>query len=472
MPFNFTRKSLALIAFSACVCLRGTSVASAQTPALAAFSDALEALALQVGSSVVQINVTGYAVAQSATSGGDTLLEHQRGTGSGVILDPSGYIITNYHVVESARRVQVVLTAARANSGSRSLVRPRGRTLDGTVVGIDEETDLAVIKIDAIGLPALSFGDSDALRAGQIVAAFGSPLGLENSMTMGVVSAVGRQLAPDDPMVYVQTDAPINPGNSGGALVNIRGQLVGINTLILSQGGGNEGLGFAAPSNIVRTVFEQIRKNGRVKRGTIGVSAQTITPTLAAALKLPQDFGVILADVYADEPGERAGLKVGDLVLAVDGKPMENGRQLEVNLYQRAVGDVTTLDVLRDGRRQSLSVAVAEREDDPARFAEMVSPDRNLVERLGVLATDFTPALAAIVGSTRVNLGVLVAARALMGGADYGLKPGDVIVGINGTAVSTLANLRRIVGRMAANAPCALQVLRKAELLYLSFEIE
>ncbi len=457
------------------LCLCGLFVvpsgAAAQTPALAAFSDALEALAVQVGPSVVQINVSGFTVAQSAASGGDTLLEHQRGTGSGVILDASGYIITNYHVVESARRVQVVLSAPRPG-GAASLVRTTGRTLDGTVVGIDEETDLAVIKVNATGLPAITIGDSDTLRAGQIVAAFGSPLGLENSMTMGVVSAVGRQLEPDDPMVYVQTDAPINPGNSGGALVNIKGQLVGINTLILSQGGGNEGLGFAAPSNIVRTVFEQIRKSGRVKRGTIGVAAQTITPTLAAALKLPQDSGVILADVYPDEPGEKAGLLIGDIVLSVDGKPMENGRQLEVNLYQRAAGDVTTLVVLRGGQRLTRPVAVAEREDDPARFSELVTPERNLVERLGILGVDLTPELAAKVGSTRVLRGVVVASRALMSAAEYGLQPGDVIVGVNGAPAGSLADLRSMIGRLPTNAPCALQVLRQGDLLYLSFEIE
>ena len=456
--------------FSVSLCLCGLYVipsgAAAQTPALAAFSDALEALAVQVGPSVVQINVSGFTVAQSAASGGDTLLEHQRGTGSGVILDPSGYIITNYHVVESARRVQVVLSAARGAGGAGSLVRPMGRTLEGTVVGVDEETDLAVIKVNAAGLPAITLGDSDTLRAGQIVAAFGSPLGLENSMTMGVVSAVGRQLQPDDPMVYVQTDAPINPGNSGGALVNIRGQLVGINTLILSQGGGNEGLGFAAPSNIVRTVFEQIRKSGRVKRGTIGVAAQTITPTLAAALKLPQDSGVILADVYPDEPGERAGLLIGDIVLSVDGKPMENGRQLEVNLYQRAAGDVTTLVVLRRGERLTRPVAVAEREDDPARFSELVTPERNLVERLGVLAVDLTPELAAKVGNSRVLRGVLIASRALMSGAEYGLQPGDVIVSVNGAPAGSLADLRSMIGRLPTNAPCALQVLRQGDLLY------
>jgi len=447
--------------------------ASAQTPSLATFSGELQALVRQVGPSVVQINVSGYALAEvSGSSTADTLLERQRSTGSGVIVDAAGFIVTNYHVVSGARRVQVVLPPADGAGPDGSIVRPRGRTLDATIVGVDEETDLAVLKVNATGLPAATFGDSDLLRAGQIVCAFGSPLGLENSMTMGVVSAVGRQLAADDPMVYVQTDAPINPGNSGGALVDVQGRVVGINTLILSQGGGNEGLGFAAPSNIVRAVFEQIRQWGRVKRGTIGVAAQTITPTLAEALKLPRDSGVILADVFPEEPGAAAGLRVGDIVLTLDGKPMENGRQFDVNLYRRAAGDIASLEVLRGPDSLKVPVAIAEQEGDPTRFSELVTPERNLVERLGILGLDLDATLAGAVGGVRGAGGVLVAARALNTGAEYGLEVADVILAVNGTPVKGLADLRSIVGRLPANAPCALQVQREGQLLFLSFEIE
>jgi serine protease Do len=291
-------------------------------------------------------------------------------------------------------------------------------------------------------------------------------------MTMGVVSAVGRQLAADDPMVYVQTDAPINPGNSGGALVDVQGRVVGINTLILSQGGGNEGLGFAVPSNIVRTVFEQIRRWGRVKRGTIGVAAQTITPTLAEALKLPQDSGVILADVFPEEPGAAAGLRVGDIVLSLDGKPMENGRQFDVNLYRRVAGDIAVLEVQRGSNRIKVDVAVAEREGDPTRFSDLVTPERNLVERLGILGLDLDATLAGAVGGVRGAGGVLVAARALNTGAEYGLEVADVILAVNGTPVKNLADLRSTIGRLPANSSCALQVQREGQLIFLSFEIE
>src|SRR4029079_2165764 len=221
----------------------------------------------------------------------------ERSSGSGVIVDSDGYIVTNTHVVENATRIEVELPPDPAVAGrGRSIVRRRGRTVGAQVVAIDHETDIAVVKVEAHGLPPLQFGDSDALRSGQIVLAFGSPLGLESSVSMGVVSAVARQLTPDDPMIYIQTDATINPGNSGGALVDTAGRLVGINTLIYSQSGGSEGIRFAAPSNIVRNVFTQIRKHGRVRRGEIGVTTQTITPLMAEALGLSFDAGVVLPD--------------------------------------------------------------------------------------------------------------------------------------------------------------------------------
>jgi serine protease Do len=446
---------------------------SANQPSLTAFSNALETLADRVSQSVVQVVVVGYAPAtENAAPSSDTLLERQRSTGSGVIVDQSGFIITNHHVVAGARRVQVMLPVMRDPATGRSIVRPKGRVVEAKIVGIDEETDLAVLKVDQTGLQPLRFGDSDNLKPGQIVCAFGSPLGLENSMSMGVVSAVGRQLEPDDPMVYVQTDAPINPGNSGGPLVDTEGRLVGISTLILSQSGGNEGLGFAAPSNIVEAVFQQLRTTGRVKRGTIGVHAQTLTPLLARGLGLPHDVGVLLGDVQPKSTGAAAGLQIGDIVLALDGKPMENGRQFDVNLYRRAAGDVASLEVMRDGNRMTFPVAVAERDDDPMRFADLVSPEKNVIERLGVLALDVTPAVSQAVGGLRRNGGVLVAMRAVNAAAEYGLEPGDVIFSVNNTPVNALVALRTIVGRLPTNAPCVLQVQRQGQLMFLSFEIE
>jgi serine protease Do len=440
---------------------------------LESLSNAFEDLSRRVSPSVVQIVVTGYGSLEEHAPSADALLGLRRSGGSGVILDASGYIVTNSHVVEGARRVQVLLPRLPPGTPGTSILKPRGVAVEAKIVGIDEETDLAVLRIEEKNIPALTLGDSDSLRQGQLVFAFGSPLGLENSVSMGIVSAVGRQLELDDPMVYIQTDAPINPGNSGGPLVDTEGKVVGINTMILSQGGGNEGLGFAAPSNIVKTVFEQIKTGGRVRRGTIGVYAQTITPTLATALKLPQDWGVILGDVFPGTTGAAAGLRIGDLVVALDGKRMENGRQFDVNLYRRAVGDVVNLEVLRDGQVVKFPVAVAEREDDPLRFADLVSPERNIVPRLGILAVDIDDRIASMIGELRVPRGVLVAARSADSpSGEYTLEAGDVIIAINGKPMSTLADLRSAVGRLPNRAPVVFQVQRFGQLMFVALEID
>src|SRR6185503_4631261 len=323
------------------------SSASAQTatpaPPLADLSRSLQELAAKVSPSVVQIFVTGYPTPDEEDQSATSEPQLERSSGSGVIVDADGYIVTNAHVVENATRVEVELPVE--GTPGRSILRRRGRTVGARVIAIDHETDIAVVRVEAHGLPPLQFGDSDALRSGQIVLAFGSPLGLESSVSMGVVSAVARQLTPDDPMIYIQTDATINPGNSGGALVDTSGRLVGINTLIYSKSGGSEGIGFAAPSNIVRNVFAQIRKTGRVRRGEIGVNAQTVTPLMAEALGLPPEAAVILADVYPGGPAAKAGLQAGDIVTTLDGKPMENGRQFRINVYTRGIGEQVAVQV-------------------------------------------------------------------------------------------------------------------------------
>jgi serine protease Do len=278
----------------------GADTQPAPTPSpatVAGLSAAFERLVEKVSPAVVQVFATSYAT-PSDEEESSSLVTTERTTGSGVVLDPSGYIVTNAHVVEGAIRLQVEIpSTGRTAPPERSILKRRGRLIGAQIVAVDRETDLAVLKVEGTNLPTVVLGDSDTLRPGQIVMAFGSPLGLNASVTMGVVSAVARQLEPEDPMIYVQTDAPINPGNSGGPLVDAEGRVVGINTLIYSQSGGHEGIGFAAPSNIVRNVFDQIRKTGRVRRGEIGVEAQTITPLVAEGLGLSQDWGVVVADV-------------------------------------------------------------------------------------------------------------------------------------------------------------------------------
>jgi serine protease Do len=438
-------------------------------PGLAEISESFEALAERINPSVVSIFSTGYSAAQGVTSARE-LISESRSRGSGVILSEDGYVVTNAHVVAGARRIRLLLP--RRGEGS-SILGTRGDTAGAQIVGVDLETDLAVLKIDGKGLPHLELGDSEALRPGEIVFAFGSPLGLDNSVTMGVVSATARQLRPDDPMIYIQTDASINPGNSGGPLVDASGNVVGINTLIFTQSGGNEGLSFAAPSNIVRNVYEQIRKTGRVHRGEIGVTAQTISPLMARGLDLSQDWGAILSDVAPGGPAEKAGLEPGDIVLSLDGKTIENGRQLAVNLYQRSIAERVKLDVLRGAERRSFDVEVVARKDNPNRFAGMVHPDRNLVPQLGILGIDLDRDMAPFFSGLRRGTGVIVAARAVEATSleGEGLNPGDVIYAVNRLNVASLAELKAAIARYRPGDPLVLQVQREGKLRLVTLEM-
>src|SRR5262245_778457 len=353
-----------------------TAPASAAAQALTEFDGSVESLVRTVDPTVVQIFVSGLAPREGVVGGQDDLVTAVRASGSGVIVDSAGFIVTNAHVVRGASRIRVEVPIAPMG---QSLLTRRTQVVPARLVGIDDETDVAVLKIDAGNLRALPFGDSEAIRSGQMVLAFGSPMGLQNSVSMGIISSVARQLEPESPMVYIQTDASINTGNSGGPLIDTKGRLIGINTLIISPSGANSGLGFAAPSNIVKAVFEQIKTSGRVRRGEIGVRAQTVTPVLAAGLKLPRDWGAVLSDVVPGGPADRAGLAVGDLIVSVDGKPIENGRQLNVTLYRRAVGDVVRLEVLREGQPKTVVVSVAERPDVMSQIIALADPRENVV---------------------------------------------------------------------------------------------
>jgi serine protease Do len=435
--------------------------------ALGELSSALRDVVATVSPSVVQVRVTAYRPDEE----GAGLPATRRSTGSGVILSADGYLITNAHVIEGGRQfVVVVPRPAVSGAPGRSAVPSVSLEVPARLVGSDQETDLAVLKVELTDLTPATLGDSDSLGAGQVVLAFGSPLGLANSVTMGVVSATGRQLRPEDRMVYLQTDTPINPGNSGGPLVDARGRVVGINTLILSQSGGSEGIGFAAPSNIVRHVYEQIRTHRRVRRGEIGVFAQSITPPLAAALKLVRGWGVVLGDVYPNSPAAKAGLRAGDVVLSVDGKPMENGRQFDVTLYRRAAGEQVALEVGRGLQRFTVRVPVVERQD-PARLSDMVSPERNLLPRLGVLGLDLTEELAQYLSGLREARGVVVAAAADPTGAG-GLEPGDVILAIGDATIRTLLDLRGVLDRLPAGTPVVLHVNRRGQLRYVTVTAE
>jgi serine protease Do len=445
-------------------------------------SDSIEVLSRTVSPAVVQIFSTGYAVADEDEEAGDAatagLVTKQRSSGSGVILSPDGFIVTNNHVVRNARRVRVQLISLPDGPGaesSQSKLHAHGKLLEAKVVGVDREADLAVLKVEPEGrLPVLKLSDSDTLRQGQVVLAFGNPLGLENSVSIGIVSSVGRQVKPDDPMVYIQTDAPINPGNSGGPLLDADGNVVGINTFILSQSGGSEGIGFAIPSNIVRNAYEQIRKEGHVHRGEIGVTAQSITPELSAGLDLKQDTGVILGDVIPDGPADQAGLKPGDIVVSLNGKLLNGAREFETALYSSPLNQMVKIEALRGSRKLSVDVKVEERDDDPFRFVDLVNPEKNRVSKLGIVGVPITAELAKVLPDTRKPYGVIVAART--GDAEYagqgGLKLGDVIYTINTTPVSTLDALRTAVDALKTADPLVLQIERDGKLMYLTLSEE
>ena len=445
-----------------------TAAVSQPADSAAAVSASIEATAGAAIGAVVEIFTMSYAAGEGRVAGAGDLVRAQRASGSGVIVDPDGYIVTNAHVVRGAQRIRVEVPTMAAAS---SILGARGRLVEGRIVGLDLETDLAVVKIESPGLKTLAFADSDELRAGQLVLALGSPLGFHNSVSLGVVSAVARQLEPESPMVYVQSDASISPGSSGGPLVDLRGRVVGINTLVANRGGAGDGVAFAAPSNIVRGVYEQLRRSGQVRRGDIGIRPQTVTPLLATALGLGRDHGVVLADVAPASPAAAAGLRPGDVVVALDGKAMENGRQLQVGLYRRAVGDTVRLDILRDGQARTIAVTMAERRDSLAGLTATADPRQHVVPRLGVLGLDVDASVARALPPLRIAAGVLVvsATPGVLDSRDGELRPGDVIHVVNRHPIAGLADLRAALAPLKAGEPVVLHVERSGELVYVAF---
>ncbi len=447
--------------------LAAAALAASSRDVLRQTSEALEELSRKVSPSVVKILVTGYGPVTEEGHQNTGLIARQHAIGSGVIVDPAGYIVTNAHVVEGAQQVRVVLAPPPGSP-------PAGtRILKARIAGVDAETDLAVLKVDAEGLPALEIGDYRKLRQGQLVLAFGSPEGLEDSVTMGVVSSVMRQPDPDKPRVYIQTDAAVNPGNSGGPLVDLDGNMVGINTFILSESGGSEGLSFAIPSVVVRFVYREIRAHGRVLRPRIGVNLQAISPTLAAGLGLAQEWGLVISDLAPDGPAGKAGLLVGDILLSVDGAPVPNLPRFETALFRRSHGDPVTIEALRGTRKLSFTVPVVEEPqgqyDD---LADLVNPEKSLVRGLGILGVAITPEIAGMIEDLRIASGVIVAARSADSVIDAGLKTGDVIHALNGTKIDSLDGLRAAVGRLKPGDAVALQIERDGVLMYVAFELE
>jgi serine protease Do len=361
------------------------------------FSGAVEALSSRVSPSVVRILVTRYGPQSQSGRTDFSTVGKQEGIGSGAIIDPAGYIITNAHVVEGAQKIRVNLVPAGEQTVQSTVAHSFAPPVDATLVGVFKEGDLALIKIAATGLPFLRFADYDKLRQGQVVLAFGSPEGLQNSVSMGIVSSVARQPDPDSPFLFIQTDTPINPGNSGGPLVNTDGEVVGLNTFILSLSGGNESVGFAIPSTLVRWVTSQLQKYGHVHRSGIGIGVQAVTPTLAAAIKLSRTSGVLISDVLPNGPAEAAGIRIDDILLSLGGRPVDTVPAMLGFFFRPVTGQHINVHVLRGTEELDFDIVPVEARHESDSLTDLVDPDKNLVPTLGIVGVTVDSRVAAMV---------------------------------------------------------------------------
>jgi serine protease Do len=482
-PFHLSRRSALPCAASlllAGLVVFGSSPVAAQKPvpqpqsvrpedALVNWNASIDALTKKVWPSVVQILVTGYGTRPPAR-GETAVVGQQRSVGSGFVIDAEGYILTNAHVVDGAQRVQVVLPAPGADGTLASALSSKMNVVPARIVGITTEIDLAVLKID-VKVPALPLATYSQVRQGEIVFAFGSPSGLRNTLTHGLVSAVARQIDPDSPLIYVQTDASINPGNSGGPLVNARGEVVGVNTFILSQTGGSDGLSFAIPVATARTVFRQIRQYGQLRRQEVGISTQTITPDMAAALGLSRDYGVIVSDVWPGGPAETAGLKIGDVLVSVDDQPADNLPSVNYFFRLRDSTERVRIVVLRGTAQFVFQVATVEERSELDSVTPAADPEVNMVRELGILGVEIDARIAAVAKGLRAPNGVIVVARVAGTSGEVPLLVRDVIRSVNNQPVTTLQGLRDTVRALKPGTPVAMQIQREGRLMYLTFTL-
>ena len=384
---------------------------------------------------------------QQQPRGGEERVE--RGLGSGVIVSADGYILTNHHVVDGAQEIRVELND--------------GRTLAAKVVGSDAPSDLAVLKVEATGLPVLPLGDSDKARVGDVALAVGNPLGIGQTVTSGIISAKGRSTSLSDGSFedFIQTDAAINRGNSGGALVNTSGELIGINSQILSPSGGSIGIGFAIPSNMAKDVMGQLIATGCVRRGMLGVNIQNLTADLASSLGLNQARGAIVSGVQAGGPADRAGLKRGDIITAFNGTPVTDNNTLRNAVARTQPGSTATLTVTRDNREQQLRVTLGELPAKNARGErEEETGAREDAGGLGLTVQPVSPALVERFNLKGADAGLVVTDVAQAGaGADAGVQPGDVIEEVNRRPVRTVAELQAAL-KASGERPALLLVNR------------
>jgi serine protease Do len=379
----------------------------------------------------------------------------EQSLGSGVIVSPDGYIITNNHVVEKADEIKVTLLDKRA--------------FKGRIVGADPKTDIAVVRIDASSLPILKWGDSERLQVGEFVLAIGNPYGLSHTVTMGIISAVGRaNVGIADYEDFIQTDAAINPGNSGGPLVNIKGELIGINTAIFSRTGGYQGIGFAVPSNMVRLVMDQLVQRGKIIRGWIGVTIQELTPELSEKFGLKRSSGALVSDVAKDSPAAKAGVIRGDVILEFNGKEVKDVSSLRNMVAQSKTGSEVSMKILRSGKEYTVKVIIAEMPREIAEVVPSQLPNDSEAEALtGLTVMDLTKEIARQLGLYKDEKGVVVVKVEPGSPADEAeIKKCDIIKEIDRKKVDNIGDFNRIASNMKRDETVLLFINRGGKRFY------
>lgn len=440
---------------------------------LRALDVSLETVVSKVSRSVVQIVVTGYGPSEGHEHTDAARIVRQRAIGTGVIVDPNGYIITNAHVVEGAQRIKVILPPPAVDSPIELQPIHAGQVFEATLLGSHKQSDLALLKIDAAHLPAAPVRSDVRVHQGELVFAVGTPEGLRNTVTMGIVSSLARQLDADSPMIYIQTDAALNPGNSGGPLVDIDGNVIGINTLMLSEGGGSEGLGFAIPAAIVNFDYHSLRKSGHVQRVALGLRTQNVTPTLASALGLVRSWGAIVSDVEPGQAAEVSGLQVNDIITGIDGNQILGLPDVIKALYLHPPDKVIKVDVLRGAKPMSFEVFAKVYHDSIDSLTEVPGLQKTLIRGLSVFVVDLDGVTKPLLDDPRSNAGILVVAPTAGPNAEEsGLQTGDIIRALNHTVLQTTEQFQALVRDLKPGDPVALQIERKGRLQYLAFEME
>ncbi len=443
----------------------------AQLPSPADLSRTFVGIAKQIKPAVVNIDTTEENKRTSARGGQsplpfplpgfeDAVPRKQKGTGSGVIISPDGYILTNDHVAGNASKLQVKLSD--------------GREFKAILVGTDPETDLAVIKIDSEGLPFAKLGDSNKLEQGEWVIALGSPFGLQQTMTAGIVSALGRDLGAAQQFTnFIQTDASINPGNSGGPLINMNGEVIGINSMIYSRTGGSEGVGFAIPSSLASKVYTQLVQNGRVARAYLGVLPKQVTPAVAKSINFKGTEGALIRDLSkADSPAAKAGLRSGDIITEVDGIAIKSPKQLIEIVADLPVGKQVKVKFVRDGIDQTTTVTLAERPKQTVEEPEENPDEQPDDSKLGAAVTNITPQLATQL-KLKITSGVLVQnVQADSPAAEGGLRRGDVVHRINGKLIANRLDWSREIAALKGEQTIALQIVRNGQFDFMDIKIE